>query len=80
MPKESYYQRHREARKAYQKEYYQLVKEQMRRNREVDKEVRPEVVEAKAAYQSAYYRKNRNRLLARKREAYIRRKAERKES
>ena len=74
MPEESYYQRHRDARKAYQKAYYESVKEQLRRNREVDKAVRPEAVEARAAYQDTYYRKNRDRLLARKREAYARKK------
>lgn len=74
MSKDSYYKRHREERKAYQKDYYGKVKEQLRRNREVDKAVRPEVVEARAAYQDSYYRKNRDRLLARKREAYARSK------
>jgi hypothetical protein len=74
MPEESYYKRHSEERKAYQKAYYASVKEQLRRNREVDKAVRPEVVEARAAYQDSYYRKNRDRLLARKREDYARSK------
>lgn len=74
MQEESYYKRHREERKAYQKAYYDKVKEQLRRNREVDKAVRPEVVAARAAYQDSYYRKNRDQLLARKREAYARSK------
>ena len=74
MQEDSYYKRHREERKAYQKTYYDKVKEQLRRNREVDKAVRPEVVVARAAYQESYYRKNRDRLLARKREAYARNK------
>ena len=80
MPEESYYERHREKRKAYQKAYYDTVKEQLRRNREVDKAVRPEVVESRATYQDSYYRKNRDRLLARKREAYAIKKAGNPES
>lgn len=74
MEKESYYKRHQESRKAYQKEYYGKVREQLRRNREVDKVVRPEIVVARAVYQDTYYRKNRHQLLARKREAYARKK------
>lgn len=74
MPEDSYYKRHSEERKAYQKTYYNKVKEQMRRNREVDKVVRPEVVEARARYQESYYRKNRERILARKRENYAKRR------
>jgi hypothetical protein len=74
MAEESYYKRHRDARIAYQKTYYGKVKEQLRRNREVDKVVRPELVEARALYQDSYYRKNRDRLLARKRESYASKK------
>jgi hypothetical protein len=74
MPEDSYYKRHSEERKAYQKTYYNRVKEQLRRNREVDKAVRPEVAEARARYQESYYRKNRERILARKRDAYAKRR------
>ena len=70
----SYYERNADARKAYQRAYYAQIKGQLRRQREIDGEIRPEKVQKRREYQRNYYLANREKLLNRKREQYRARK------
>ncbi len=70
----SYYERHKEERKKYQKRYYTKNREKIRRKNELIAHLEPEKVEKIRAYQRNYYLENRERLLDRKRKAYLARK------
>lgn len=67
---ESYYKRNAEARKEYQKAYYEAKKGDLRRKRELDAELHPEKQAKKQEYQRNYYLSNRQKLLDRKRLRY----------
>jgi hypothetical protein len=67
---DSYYDRNKEARKDYQKEYYALNQEFLRRKREIQKELEPEKAVKKKSYQKSYYLANRDRLLAERKRRY----------
>ena len=68
MPhEESYYDRNKEARKAYQRAYYAERKEHFRRKRELEGVAFPEKASRLQDYQHSYYLKNRVRLLEAKR-------------
>lgn len=56
---ETYYSKNREARRAYQKRYYDKNCQLIRRKRELDTVLDPEKVEAKKLYNRIYYSKNR---------------------
>lgn len=68
--KSTYYSRNREARKAYQLKRYHELKKKVARQRKIDRELYPEKMQAYDTYQREYYRENRARILARKRELY----------
>lgn len=65
----SYYYRNREARKAYQRAHYQKVKEQLRRKREVARELETEGHSKYLEYQREYYRKNKKRIAKKRKQA-----------
>lgn len=71
----SYYDRNKEARKEYQKEYYTLNQEFLRRKREIQAELEPEKVAKRKNYQKSYYLANRDRLLAERKRRYSTNKA-----
>ena len=66
----SYYDRNKEARKEYQKTYYDANKGELRRKRELDAELNPEKQEKTRKYQREYYLIHRQNLLERKRLRY----------
>ena len=60
---ETYYQKNREARRAYQKEYYKLHAELIKRKRELEIVLDPEKVDARKMYNRAYFQKNRASIM-----------------
>jgi hypothetical protein len=72
---QTYYARFKEARKAYQRCYYERNKEVIRRKKELDATLHPEKFQKIRGYQREYYLKNREKLLQRKRERYAHKKA-----
>ena len=67
---ESYYDKNKEARKEYQKAYYEAKKGELRRKRELEGELDPKKQEKNREYQRNYYLTNRRKLLDRKRLRY----------
>ena len=67
---DSYYKRNKEARKEYQKAYYNAKKDELRRKRELDAELNPEKQEKIRKYQREYYLTHRQNLLERKKLRY----------
>ncbi len=70
MAKESYYERNREARCAYQREYYKNNKENINKKRQIDEAIDPEKIERRLRYNRDYYKKHRKRLLGMRAERY----------
>ena len=66
----NYYSRNKEARKAYQKAYYEAQKDVLRRKRELSAELNPEKQDKIRKYQREYYLTHRQNLLERKRLRY----------
>jgi hypothetical protein len=66
----SYYDRNKDARKEYQKAYYEAKKGDLRRKRELDAELNPDKQAKIREYQRDYYLKNRQKLLNSKRLRY----------
>lgn len=67
--KQAYYQANKEARRAYQRDYYdRIVKPRRAREKELDQLLSPEEWEAKVnkrrAYHRDYYLKNRDKIRA----------------
>ena len=60
---ESYYERNREARCAYQREYYKQNKDKINKKRQIDEASDPEKIKKRLDYNKEYYRKNRKKLL-----------------
>lgn len=77
MANESYYERNREARCAYQREYYKNNKDRINRKRQIDEATDPEKIHRRLDYNRAYYRKHKKRLLAERAKRYRELKAER---
>ena len=77
MANESYYERNKEARCAYQREYYKNNKNRINKKRQIDESTDPEKAKRRLAYNKAYYRKHRQRLLAERANRYRELKAER---
>lgn len=69
----SYYEANKEARRAYQREYYARNKENLRRKKELMAELEPEKIKEIRKYQREYYLKNRQTLQRKRRERYLRR-------
>jgi|TARA_Y100000996_G_C21993402_1_gene425575 hypothetical protein len=80
MANESYYERNKEARCAYQREYYKSNKARINKKRQIDEAVDPEKAKKRLEYNRAYYRKNRKRLLEERAKRYRELKAEREAS
>jgi hypothetical protein len=76
MPDEtpSYYDRHKEERRNYQKEYYRLNREALRRKKELDTLFEPSKKEKLLRYQRDYYFANRERLLRARHDRYMAKK------
>jgi hypothetical protein len=60
---ESYYKNNREKRLAYQKKYYKLHAESIKRKRELEIVLDPDKVDARKAYNRAYFLKNRASIM-----------------
>jgi hypothetical protein len=60
---ESYYKNNREKRLAYQKKYYKLHAELIKRKRELEIVLDPDKVDARKAYNRAYFLKNRASIM-----------------
>ena len=60
--KKDYYQKNREARIAYQKQYYKDNKEAIKRRKELRLADDPEWGEERRAYNKSYYKKNREHI------------------
>jgi hypothetical protein len=69
--KTDYYERNKEARRAYQRAYYAEKRAEMRRQREVEGYLEPEKRKKYLTYQREYYFANRERLLRIRRERYL---------
>tara|TARA_R100001244_G_scaffold119741_1_gene89324 strand:+ start:389 stop:661 length:273 start_codon:yes stop_codon:yes gene_type:complete len=70
MVNESYYERNKEARCTYQREYYKSNKAKINRKRQIDEVTDPDKTERRLAYNRAYYQKHRKRLLGMRAERY----------
>ena len=64
MAKKSYYERNREARCAYQREYYKNNKKKINKKRQIDEAIDPEKTERRLRYNREYYKKHRENLKA----------------
>ena len=77
--KQEYYRKNREKRLKYQHEWYARNKDKIARKEEVLQVVDPDEWEERQRkqreYNKAYYRKNREKLLAKQRERYAAKKA-----
>ena len=73
---ESYYSKNREARREYQKRYYNRNSELIKRKRELDTVLDPERIEAKKLYNKLYYSKNRARIREQRAEALQKKKGD----
>mgnify|MGYP003123985653 CR=1 FL=1 len=62
MEDESYYNKHRDKRIEYQKNYYESNKESIKRKREIKKAVDPEFNKKQREYNKNYYRDNKERI------------------
>ena len=69
-----YYSRNKQARKEYQRAYYEKNKERIQRRRKLDEIADPKKFEARKEYNKSYYEKNKKKILARRAEAYAARK------
>ena len=76
MSKDSYYERNKEARKTYQREYYRNNRQRILRKLELTRHLEPEKVEAQRKYNRDYYLANREKILAKRREKYQAKKAD----
>ena len=56
---ETYYERNREARREYQRQYYHRNSERIKRKRELDEVLEPDKVVSRKEYNQKYYIKNR---------------------
>ena len=72
-PKESYYERNRRQRLAYQKAYYWKNKEKIIERRKNKEKNDPEEIRKKKEYAATYYRKNRERIFKKRAETKQRR-------
>lgn len=68
---DTYYTRNKQARRAYQRAYYEANRKAILRQAQLRSELEPEKAEKIRVYQKSYYLKNREAILARKREKYL---------
>jgi hypothetical protein len=62
IKKKEYYRSNIEKRRAYQREYYTRNAQLIKRKREVNEHLSPEVLEKRKQYNKEYYKKNRERI------------------
>ena len=74
-----YYSRNKQARKEYQRKYYEKNKERIQRRRKLDEIADPEKFEARRNYNKSYYQKNKEKILKKRAEAYAAKKAVKKD-
>ena len=74
MAEDNYYSRNKEARKDYQKQYYNNNKERIRRKRRLEELDDPEKFKARKKYNQEYYQKNKEKILEKRAELYSKRK------
>lgn len=65
-----YYARNKQARKDYQRKYYELNKDRIQRRRKLDEIADPEKFEQRKNYNKSYYQKNKEQILKKRAEAY----------
>jgi len=75
MSEETYYEKNRDTRKSYQKQYYRNNKDKIRRKRMLEEIEDPKKFEARKAYQRNYYQQNKEKILKKRAELYAKRKA-----
>jgi len=66
----NYYARNKEARKAYQRQYYLNNRDRIQYKRKYEEINSPEKQKARQEYNSSYYRANKEKILKRRRELY----------
>jgi hypothetical protein len=74
---ESYYERNREARRDYQREYYYRNSDRIKRKRELDEVLEPDKVVSRKEYNRQYYIKNRS-VISEKRKQFALSKKEKR--
>ena len=72
--KSNYYAENKEARKAYQRDYYKANRHKISRQRELREVLDPEKAEKLRDYQRSYYVQHRQELLRKRRERNRRKK------
>jgi hypothetical protein len=66
----NYYARNKEARKAYQRQYYKNNREKIKTKRKYDELSNPDLKKARQDYNANYYKNHKSRLQERRRELY----------
>jgi hypothetical protein len=74
MQKESYYERHKQNRRDYQKQYYENNKDRIRRKRMMEELDDPIKFEKRKAYQREYYLTNKEKILKKRAETYVKKR------
>ena len=69
-----YYSRNKQARKEYQRQYYEKNKERIQQRRKLDEIADPERFEARKNYNKSYYEKNKEKILKRRAASYAAKK------
>lgn len=69
-----YYARNKQARREYQRKYYRLNKERIRRRRRLEELHDPKKFQDRKDYNQNYYQKNRDRILKKRALAYAKRR------
>ena len=74
MEELDYYTRNKEARKDYQRQYYQKNKMRIRRKRKLEELHDPKKFKERKKYNSSYYQRNKAKILKRRKEQYHKKK------
>tara|TARA_R100000654_G_scaffold59939_1_gene86689 strand:- start:10558 stop:10830 length:273 start_codon:yes stop_codon:yes gene_type:complete len=73
-PELDYYARNKQARKEYQRLYYEKNKGRIQRKRRLEEIEDPKKFEHRKSYNQAYYQKNKEKILKKRAEAYAEKK------
>lgn len=74
---QTYYERNKEARREYQRRYYRLNSERIKRKRELDEGLEPEKVAKRKEYNHQYYIKNRHMIRNKRKQVALSKKSKR---
>ena len=66
VKKQEYYRKNREKRLKYQRDYYELNKERIKKNRADRMDKEPDRMDKERSYNKEYYKKNKERIMARR--------------